>query len=147
MPKVWVEIWVKSGELKNQTSKQLLANEGAVSPSTEGPAAAPAGAVAASRPPYIIIPSLTLDHYGAADCCIITNPPHTRPAMHALIKHFQDIAQTCILAAAGVAGIDAAQAGGILGAGPAPSPAHGSAKLRIPRRYGISGTAAARGVG
>jgi hypothetical protein len=40
--------------------------------------------------------ALGLDHYGAADC-IITNPPYTRPAMHALIDHFQRIAPTWLL--------------------------------------------------
>jgi hypothetical protein len=40
--------------------------------------------------------ALKLDHYGAADC-IITNPPYTRPAMHALIEHFQRIAPTWLL--------------------------------------------------
>jgi hypothetical protein len=38
--------------------------------------------------------ALELDN--AADC-IITNPPYTRPAMHALIEHFQRIAPTWLL--------------------------------------------------
>ena len=40
--------------------------------------------------------ALARDHYGAADA-IITNPPYTRPAMHALIAHFQRIAPTWLL--------------------------------------------------
>jgi len=40
--------------------------------------------------------ALALDYYGAADA-IITNPPYTRPAMHALIEHFQRIAPTWLL--------------------------------------------------
>jgi hypothetical protein len=40
--------------------------------------------------------ALALKHYGAADC-IITNPPYTRAAMHALIEHFQRIAPTWLL--------------------------------------------------
>jgi hypothetical protein len=40
--------------------------------------------------------ALELDHYGAADA-IITNPPYTRPVMHALIAHFQRIAPTWLL--------------------------------------------------
>jgi hypothetical protein len=40
--------------------------------------------------------ALERDDYGAADC-IITNPPYTRPAMHALIEHFQRIAPTWLL--------------------------------------------------
>jgi hypothetical protein len=40
--------------------------------------------------------ALELDYYNAADC-IITNPPYTRPAMHALIEHFQRIAPTWLL--------------------------------------------------
>ena len=53
-----------------------------------------------------------------------------------------------ILAAADVAGIDAAQAEGFQCRTSAPSPAHGSAKVRMPRgRCGISGSTAARGVG
>ena len=40
--------------------------------------------------------ALALDYYGAADA-IITNPPYTRSAMHALIAHFQRIAPTWVL--------------------------------------------------
>ena len=40
--------------------------------------------------------ALKFDHYGAADA-IITNPPYTRPVMHALIEHFQRIAPTWLL--------------------------------------------------
>jgi hypothetical protein len=40
--------------------------------------------------------ALALDTYGHADV-IITNPPYTRPAMHALIAHFQRIAPTWLL--------------------------------------------------
>ena len=40
--------------------------------------------------------ALGLDHYGASDC-IITNPPYTRPTMHALIEHFRRIASTWLL--------------------------------------------------
>jgi hypothetical protein len=40
--------------------------------------------------------ALALDHYGATDA-IITNPPYTRPTMHALIAHFQRIAPTWLL--------------------------------------------------
>jgi hypothetical protein len=40
--------------------------------------------------------ALELDHYDAADC-IITNPPYTRPVMHALIEHFQRILPTWLL--------------------------------------------------
>jgi hypothetical protein len=40
--------------------------------------------------------ALALDHYGGADC-IITNPPYTRPTMHALIEHFPRIAPTWLL--------------------------------------------------
>src|SRR5262245_37804713 len=40
--------------------------------------------------------ALALHHYGVADA-IITNPPYTRPAMHALIEHFQRIAPTWLL--------------------------------------------------
>jgi hypothetical protein len=40
--------------------------------------------------------ALELDHYGAADA-IITNPPFTRPVMHALIEHFERIAPTWLL--------------------------------------------------
>src|SRR5580765_6191374 len=40
--------------------------------------------------------ALALDHYGAIDA-IITNPPYARPAMHALIAHFQRVAPTWLL--------------------------------------------------
>ena len=40
--------------------------------------------------------ALTLEQYGDADA-IITNPPYTRPLMHALIAHFQRIAPTWLL--------------------------------------------------
>jgi hypothetical protein len=40
--------------------------------------------------------ALELDHYGAIDA-IITNPPYTRAVMHALIEHFQRIAQSWLL--------------------------------------------------
>jgi hypothetical protein len=40
--------------------------------------------------------ALAVEQYGAADC-IISNPPYTRPAMHALIEHFQRIAPTWLL--------------------------------------------------
>ncbi len=40
--------------------------------------------------------AFALDHYGSADV-IITNPPYTRPVMHALIEHFQHIAPTWLL--------------------------------------------------
>jgi hypothetical protein len=40
--------------------------------------------------------ALALDHYGAADC-IISNPPYSRPTMHALIHHFQRIAPSWLL--------------------------------------------------
>jgi hypothetical protein len=40
--------------------------------------------------------ALARDFYGRIDA-IITNPPHTRPLMHELIVHFQDIAPTWLL--------------------------------------------------
>jgi hypothetical protein len=40
--------------------------------------------------------ALTLASYGEVDA-IITNPPHKRPVMHALIDHFQRIAPTWLL--------------------------------------------------
>ena len=40
--------------------------------------------------------ALARDSYGDCDA-IITNPPHTRKDMHALIEHFQDIAPTWLL--------------------------------------------------
>jgi hypothetical protein len=40
--------------------------------------------------------ALALDKYGDAHA-IITNPPYTRPAMHALVAHFQRIAPTWLL--------------------------------------------------
>jgi hypothetical protein len=40
--------------------------------------------------------ALALDRYGAADA-IITNPPYTRPLMHALIEHFARILPTWLL--------------------------------------------------
>ena len=40
--------------------------------------------------------ALAFDTYGAADA-IITNPPHTRDVMHALVEHFQRILPTWLL--------------------------------------------------
>jgi hypothetical protein len=40
--------------------------------------------------------ALALDHYGDADVNI-TNPPYTRPTMHALFAHFLPIAPTWML--------------------------------------------------
>jgi len=40
--------------------------------------------------------ALELDHYGAVDA-IISNPPYTRPVMHALIEHFKGISPTWLL--------------------------------------------------
>jgi hypothetical protein len=40
--------------------------------------------------------ALGLEHYGDADA-IITNPPYTRPLMHALIQHFARILPTWLL--------------------------------------------------
>jgi hypothetical protein len=40
--------------------------------------------------------ALARSHYGSANA-IITNPPFTRPVMHALITHFQSIAPTWLL--------------------------------------------------
>jgi hypothetical protein len=40
--------------------------------------------------------ALSLEHYGDADT-IITNPPYTRPVMHALIEHFARILPTWLL--------------------------------------------------
>jgi hypothetical protein len=40
--------------------------------------------------------ALELNRYADADC-IITNPPHSRPVLHALIAHFQRIAVTLLL--------------------------------------------------
>jgi hypothetical protein len=40
--------------------------------------------------------ALARDHYGACDV-IVSNPPYTRPIMHALISHFQRIAPTWLL--------------------------------------------------
>jgi len=40
--------------------------------------------------------ALGLEHYGDADA-VITNPPYTRPLMHALIQHFARILPTWLL--------------------------------------------------